>query len=46
VGGYPISSDRLEAALPLIREIVSAIREMDEVDVTAVEPVTVFRLLP
>jgi len=43
IGGYPITPDRLNAALPLIREILSAIRTMDEVDVSASEPMTTFR---
>ena len=43
IGGYPITPDRLNAALPLIREILSAIRAMDEVDVSASEPMTTFR---
>jgi hypothetical protein len=43
IGGYPITPDRLNAALPLIREILSAIRAMDEVDVSATEPMTTFR---
>jgi hypothetical protein len=46
VAGYPLSADRLEAAVPLIREILSAIRMMDEVDVSASEPMTTFRPLP
>ena len=43
IGGYPITADRLNAALPLIREILPAIRAMDEVDVSASEPITTFR---
>jgi hypothetical protein len=43
IAGYPITSDRLSAALPLIREIQSAIRAMDDVDVSASEPMTTFR---
>jgi hypothetical protein len=43
IAGYPITSDRLNAALPLIREFLSAIRAMDEVDVSASEPMTTFR---
>ena len=46
IAGYPITSDRLNAALPLIREIQSAIRAMDDVDVSASEPMTTFRPLP
>lgn len=46
VAAYPITPERLHSAGPLIVEIVSAIREMDEVDVSGVEPLTVFRLLP
>jgi hypothetical protein len=46
IGGYPITPDRLNAALPLIREILSAIRAMDEVDVSASEPMTTFRPVP
>jgi hypothetical protein len=43
VAGYPITSERLSAALPLIREILLAIRAMDEVDVSASEPMITFR---
>ena len=43
IAGYPITPDRLNAALPLIREIQSAIRAMDDVDVSASEPMTTFR---
>ena len=43
IAGYPITVDRLNAALPLIREIQSAIRAMDDVDVSASEPMTTFR---
>ena len=46
VGGYPVTPDRLGAALPLIREMLAAIRAMDEVDVSGSEPMTVFRPLP
>jgi hypothetical protein len=46
IGGYPIDHVRLEAALPLIRSMMTAIRAMDEVDVRGVEPMTVFRPLP
>jgi hypothetical protein len=45
IAGYPITSDRLNAALPLVRETLSAIRAMDEVDVSASEPMTTFRPL-
>ena len=45
IAGYAITSDRLNAALPLIRETLSAIRAMDEVDVGASEPMTTFRPL-
>ena len=43
IAGYPITPDRLNAALPLIREALSAIRSMDELDVSASEPITTFR---
>jgi hypothetical protein len=43
IAGYPITSDRLNAALPLLRAILPAIRAMDEVDVSAAEPMTTFR---
>jgi hypothetical protein len=43
IAGYPITSDRLNAALPLIREIQAAIRAMDDVDVSVSEPMTTFR---
>lgn len=46
VSGFSIPSARLEAALPLIREIMVAIRSMDEVDVSSVRPMTEFRLEP
>jgi hypothetical protein len=45
VAGYPITPDRLSAALPLIRSFVSAIRAMDEVELGALEPMTTFRPL-
>lgn len=45
IAGYPITPDRLNAALPLIREALSAIRSMDELDVSASEPMTTFRPL-
>lgn len=45
IAGYPITPDRLNAALPLIREALSAIRLMDELDVSASEPMTTFRPL-
>ena len=45
IAGYPITSDRLNAALPLIREIQSAIRTMDDADISASEPMTTFRPL-
>jgi hypothetical protein len=43
IAGYPITPERLNAALPFIREILSAIRAMDELDVSASEPMTTFR---
>lgn len=43
---YPITPERLNAAAPLIREIHEAIRMLDEVDVSGVEPVTIFRPSP
>jgi len=43
IGGYPITPDRLNAALPLIREILSDISAMEEVDVSDSEPMTTFR---
>ena len=43
IAGYSITPDRLNAAVPLIREILSAIRAMDELDVSAFEPMTTFR---
>ena len=45
IAGYPITADRLNAALPLIREIQSGIRTMDDVDISASEPMTTFRPL-
>jgi hypothetical protein len=45
VAGTPISPERLEAARPLIAEIITAIRSMDEVDVRDIEPATVFRIV-
>ena len=44
IAGTEISTDRLSDALPVIRETIAAIREMDEVDVAGVEPATAFRL--
>lgn len=46
VAGYEITGERLEAAMPLIRQMVSAIRLMDEVDVSEIEPMVAFRCLP
>jgi hypothetical protein len=43
---YSITPERLIAATPLIDEIHVAIRMLDEVDVSRVEPVTVFRPSP
>jgi hypothetical protein len=46
VGGYPITVERLQAAGPVIREVLTAIRALDEVDVSRVEPMTIFRARP
>jgi hypothetical protein len=44
IASYPITSDRLLEALPLIKDSLAAIRRMDEVDVSGLEPMTVVRL--
>lgn len=46
VGSAPMDAVRLEAALPLIRKMAAAIRQMDELDLGDTEPATVFRPLP
>jgi hypothetical protein len=46
VAGYPITVERLQAAGPVIREVLTAIRALDEVDVSRVEPMTIFRARP
>lgn len=45
IAGYPITPERMAAALPLIKEMLRAIRTLDEVDVASVEPMTSFRAL-
>jgi hypothetical protein len=45
VAEYPITPERLEAALPLVKEMIAAIRMMDEVDVDGIEPATAFHTL-
>jgi hypothetical protein len=45
VADYPITAERLEAALPLVKEMIAAIRMMDEVDVDGIEPATAFQAL-
>jgi hypothetical protein len=44
IAGYPITGERLSEALPLIRQAIAAIREMDEADVSGLEPMTIIRL--
>ena len=46
VAGYPITAERLQAAGPVIREVLRAIRVLDKVDVSGVEPMTIFRPRP
>ena len=46
VAGYPITGERLQAARPVIREVLTAIRALDKVDVSRVEPMTIFRARP
>jgi hypothetical protein len=46
VAGYPITDERLQAARPVIREVLTAIRALDKVDVSKVEPMTIFRARP
>jgi hypothetical protein len=46
VAGYNITEERLEAAIPLVRHMVQAIRMMDEVDVSEIEPMVAFKCLP
>ena len=46
VAGYPITAERLQAARPVIREALTAIRALDKVDVSRVEPMTIFRARP
>jgi hypothetical protein len=43
IASYPITSERLLQALPLIKESIAAIRTMDEADVSGLEPMTVMR---
>ncbi|KAA0971900.1 hypothetical protein FPY71_01875 [Aureimonas fodinaquatilis] len=44
VGGFPLAADRLQEAEPVIAGIVRAIRTMDEVDVSDLEPAFIFRV--
>lgn len=46
VAGYDITKERLEAAMPLIQHMVKAIRMLDEVDVSEIEPMVAFKCLP
>jgi hypothetical protein len=46
IAGYPITPERMDAALPLVREMLRAIRILDEVDLGVIEPMTIFRPLP
>jgi hypothetical protein len=46
IASYPVTSERLLDALPLIKEAIAAIRAMDEADVKGLEPMTVMRLAP
>jgi hypothetical protein len=46
VAGYPMTAERLQAACPVIREVLTAIRALDKVDVSGVEPMTIFRPRP
>jgi hypothetical protein len=46
IASYPVTSERLLEALPLIKESIAAIRTMDEADVNGLEPMTVMRLAP
>ncbi|MET3923935.1 hypothetical protein [Devosia sp. 2618] len=46
VGNMPLTPARLEDASGVIRSIVAAIRTMDEVDVSEVEPAFAFRVKP
>ena len=46
VAGYPITRERLDTALPLMRDMLRAIRMLDELDVASVEPMISFRPLP
>ncbi len=46
IAGYPITPERINAALPVIRDMLRAIRMLDDVDLGAVEPMTTFRPLP
>ncbi len=43
-GGFPLSAERLAEAGPVIEGIVKAIRTMDELDVSEVEPAFSFRV--
>jgi hypothetical protein len=45
ISNYPITTERLLEALPLIREALLSIRAMDNVNVTGIEPMTVVRLI-
>jgi hypothetical protein len=42
LGDYPITSERIERALPLVSDLLGHIRRLDELDVEQIEPATVF----
>ena len=46
IGGYPITSERLDASLPLVRDMLRAIRTLDELDLSSIEPMVSFQPLP
>ena len=43
IAGYAITEERVEEALPLIRDLLGHIRHLDEVSVETLEPATTFK---
>jgi hypothetical protein len=43
IGAYQITTDRIRHALPVIRSSLAAIRELDELELDAIEPAVVFK---
>ncbi|MRX37577.1 hypothetical protein [Aminobacter sp. MDW-2] len=44
MGNYPTQAERLEDAMPLLREILGEIRRLDEIDLDEIEPATTFEV--